>query len=213
MAGIIQRVYDETIRPVLPRKWCVYGDVPARDARLLDFTDHVPNYKQGLKRAIDDTVEAGDTVTVVGGGRGVSSVWLARRGAEVLAYEAAAEMVDIARETVAMQDVADAVTFRHALVGEAVDVYGSAAEADRVPPSELRTHDVLVLDCEGAEVAILEGLSDWPEAVIVETHPGRGAPTAAVRDRLSAGGRDYAVGTYQYEPGRDDKYVLRATVR
>lgn len=208
--GIVQTAYNSTIRDHLPRTWWgVYDGIPARDVRLLDFTHTVDPYKPGLKRAINEYINE-DAVVLVGGGRGISSVWLSRRGASVIAYEASREMIDIARETLEKQGCKDAVEFRHALVGKAVDVYGPYADATTVPPSELQTHDALVMDCEGAEESILRGLEDLPPTLIVETHPERGVPTAATKPLLA--GRGYDITTLDYSPDKPDKDVLVGTL-
>jgi len=207
--SILQRVYDATLRPRLPRKWGLYNGVPARSPRLLDTTDTKPDYKQGLKDAIQDHVSTGDAVDLVGGGRGVSSVWCARQGAAVDAYEAATEMVAVARDTIARQGLSGQAIVHHALVGEAIDVFGSAADAERIHPADIGGCDVLVMDCEGAEASILEGLETWPETVIVETHPELGvAPTDSAAQLSEAG---YAIDSYEYEPGRPEKPVLVGT--
>lgn len=203
----VQTAYDRVLRPRLPRTWCVYGTIPARDNRLLDTTDYKPNYKAGFISAIREHVDDGDRAVLVGGGRGVSSVHLARQTDDVTAFEAGAEMCDIARETLARQRVTDRVDVRHALVGEAVDVFGEMGSPEIIAPADLDTGDVLLMDCEGAEVSILSGLSDRPGTVIVETHPGCGAPTHAVRGRLESMG--YDVSEREYEPGHDgEKRVL-----
>jgi hypothetical protein len=50
--------------------------------------------------------------------------------------------------------------------------------------------DVLVLDCEGTEIEILEEMEIKPRAVIVETHGMNGATEEAVRERLDSAGYD-----------------------
>jgi len=209
--SITQRLYNSTVRRYLPRKLCIYNGVPARGPRLFDHTDTLPEYKAGLKSAIEDHVTDGDKATLVGGGRGVSSVWLARQGATVVAHEAAEEMLDIARETVDHQGLTDSVEVRQSLVGEAIDVYGSAAQATVISPDQLKTGDVLVLDCEGAERSILGGLSDLPPTIVVETHPEFGVPVEETAEVLREMG--YSVESRAYEPGRESKRVLTGEKR
>lgn len=204
---LARQAYNRTLRPHLPRKFGVYAGVTVRWPVLLDLTDRLPEFKSGLVGAIGETVEDGDRVTLVGGGRGVSAVHCVRAGAgRVDAYEAAAEMLEIARETTEIEGCAGSVAFHHALVGEAVDVFGEFAEAAWLDPADLDAGDVLVLDCEGAERSILAGLEARPRAVVVETHPEQGVPTAEIRDLLERAG--YAVDSREYEPDRDLKRVL-----
>jgi hypothetical protein len=94
-------------------------------------------------------------------------------------------MIDEARTTLDVNSCdRSCLTIRHTLVGEDVNVFGDVGDADRMSPSKLSAADVLVLDVEGAELGILDGLGTWPMVVIVETHPALGAPTEAVLDRL-----------------------------
>jgi len=195
----LQTAYNETIRPRLPRKYGVYAGVPVRSEGLLDAEDRYPDYKRGLVDAIHETVTDGDRVVLVGGGRGVSTVHCLRAGAdEVVAFEAAAEMIDTAAATVRAAEIPGRVEFRHALVGEAVEVYGDLDGADVVAPEELPDGDALVMDCEGAEESIFAGARDLPATVIVETHPERGVPTDRTRTLLTDAG--YDVSERQFEP-------------
>lgn len=207
----VQTVYDELLREHLPRTFGIYAGVPARDARLLDATKRKPDYKRGLLKAINEEITDGDKVTLIGGGRGVSSVHIIEAGADhLIAYEAAAEMLAIAQETVEIAGGEDSVTFREALVGPAIEVYGAYDDADRIAPSDFDPNEVLVMDCEGAEVGILENLTTWPETIIVETHPERDTDPKVVRDRLLEQGCE--VRSLPYEPeARSDKVVLVGT--
>lgn len=209
---VVQVAYNETIRPRLPRKYGSYAGVPVRTEALLDTEDRHPDYKRGLIDAIHERVDEGDEVTLVGCGRGVSTVHCLRAGADrVVAYEAAREMIDLASDTVRNEYAEGRVELRHALVGEAVEVYGALDGADVIPPEDLSTGDVLVTDCEGAERSILDGLTDWPSTAIVETHPERGVPTDVARSLLADAG--YEVTARRYEPDQSvpSKRVLVGT--
>jgi len=179
------QVHKRFLREQMPRTWAVYNDVPARDGRLGDPRKHYPDYKHELKHAIEEFVDEGDDVVLVGAGRGVSSVWCARQVAHVAAYEAALEMVDIARQTVSIQGYDDRVTVGHCVVGEPGELFGSLAGASSVLPTRLPPHDVLVMDCEGAEVGIIDGLEEAPAACLVETHPEHGVDVDATAKALA----------------------------
>jgi hypothetical protein len=85
---------------------------------------------------------------------------------------------------------------KHAVVGEAIGVYGAADELATlvVPPSELPECDVLELDCEGAEIMILRNMRLRPRVIAVETHGVNGAPSKLVTEILEQ--LDYAVEDY-----------------
>lgn len=185
--------YNALIRPHIPRKIGVLNGVAVRWPRLLDIDDHTSDWKAGTVGAVQETVSAGDTVVEIGGGFGVCTVWAAREAGrngqgQVITYEAAKNRVDVIRETIGLNEVDDSVTVRHAVVGESVDVFGEMAGASEVPPSDLPEGDVLVMDCEGAELEILKRIredTEWrPRELVVETHGFAGAPTEEVVGNL-----------------------------
>ena len=85
------------------------------------------------------------------------------------------------------------LTVKHAVVGEAIAVYGVPHQLSTVvvPPAELPECDMLELDCEGAEIAILRNVAIRPRVIAVETHGVYGAPTRTVKELLEK--MDYAV--------------------
>jgi len=207
--ALLKRAYNALARPHTPRTIGVYAGVPARSARLLDATKIHPDYKRGLVDAIESEVDDGDTVCLIGFGRGISTVYALRAGADrVVAFEGSREMIQRGRETLQMQGLGKRVEVHHAIVGEAIDVYGSGAGAQIVSPAELPECDVLVLDCEGAELSILGGMTSAPETVIVETHPRKGAPAAAARDVLEP---YESVEAREYPAAEDGSVALVAT--
>lgn len=205
----LRTVYNRTVREHLPRKYRLLAGVAVYDAAMLDVTVDLPQYKAGLMNAIRTGIETGDRVELVGFGRGVSTVHCLRAGADtVVAYEAAEEMIELGTHTLEANLAGDGrVIVRHALVGDGVDVYGDAADAEAVSPETLCDADVLVLDCEGAEVSILEGLGTYPDTIICEAHPDHGATTERLRSLLEP---RYDVTTYAYHPERTEKDVLLA---
>lgn len=205
---MIQQLYNDLLRPHLPRTWGVYHGVAARDVRLLDLNTNFPDYKVGLLSAIEEHAP-GRSIELVGLGRGVSTVTALRAGAtHVTAYEAADRMITIATETLeANRCNFNDVTIRHALVGDAHNVYGSMDGANVVSPTDLGDADCLVLDCEGAERGILKEMDGRPEIVIVESHPFDDAPTTIVQSLLKDLG--YQVSIRMYEPDAPNhKHVL-----
>lgn len=198
----LKRGYNRVVRPNLPRKLGLYNGYVARAPRLFDVVDHVPDYKTELLRAVRTTVERGDDVVVVGGGKGIASVVAAEAaGADgtVTTYEGGDEWRDVVEETLLLNGVDGRV--EHAVVGTAVDVRGAASERV-VAPADLPAHDVLVLDCDGAEVAVLEGFAaddaPRPRQVVVETHGQYGTPGRRVNETLVRLG--YAIDSVYYKP-------------
>lgn len=210
MIDVLQRYYD-SVRPHLPRRQGTYRGYVARDDRLLDLTTSRPDYKEGVATAIEEYAPGRD-VTIVGFGRGITAMIALEAGARsVTAYEAAADMIDVGLESFRLNGVSTAgLTVRHAVVGDAVEVFGSAAGAETIPPAEFDPGEVLVLDCEGAEISIVDALTTLPDRMIVETHPGNGADPETVGDSMRAHG--FEVEARRYEPGVTRKQVLIGTL-
>lgn len=199
----VQLLYNRTVRQHLPTKYRLCAGVAVEDIPLFDATANMPEYKHGVLTGIRDAVDAGDTVCIVGGGYGISTIHTARCGAgQVIAYEAAPEMMEVFGKTLRENYYSEcSVNLRHGLVGPDVHVYGDASGAPRVHPTELPECDLLVLDCEGAELEILRGMDEYPRRMVIETHDERGAPAEDVRAVLEDAG--LGVEEREYEPSRD----------
>lgn len=214
--GIIHNLYNRFIRPYLPHKISVHNGVAVKDkVKLFDFTDIHPDYESALVSAIRTQVEEGDSVIVVGGGLGVSTVAAVeatRREGVVETYEGSVEQYDIVNNTVSLNGVDDYANVNHAIVGSFLDhsaeTYGKSGNAEVVNPSSLAESDVLVLDCEGAELEILSNISHNPETVIVETHGFLDSTEQEARNVLSE--RGYNVINRGVELESKGVYVLTA---
>ncbi|WP_302081592.1 hypothetical protein [Salinibaculum rarum] len=188
-------LYNQSIRPRLPRKQTTYNGIPVRAARWFDsivpwtMSPERPHYESGLIDALRRYVTTGETVVIVGGGWGVSAVVAAKLVGEngsVIVFEGGATKVEHVRETARLNNVADRITVHHAIVGDKISLNARGGSPRQLPASELPSCDVLELDCEGAEISILEDLSVRPAVINVETHGFLGAPATDVADRLEA---------------------------
>ena len=101
----------------------------------------------------------------------------------------------------------DRVTLYHAVIGEAINVFGESVGAPKCGPDVLGAGDVLVLDCEGAEAGILRGLESEYQAIIVEDHPNQGTKAERLGQHLPS----YETQIREYQPDNDEKSVLVAT--
>lgn len=214
MTRYIRRAYNSIIRPHTPRKIAVFNGVAVRGVRLFDATDSFPDYEGALVAGIRNRVGSGDDVAVVGGGRGVSSVAAAHKtGSQgsVTAYEGSAKRKKLATETVQLNKVNEIVEVKHAIVGEAIDLAHAPGEGETVATEELPTCDVLVLDCEGAEIGILKSLDQRPRVIIVETHAFLDSREEEVRKVLDELG--YEVLNRGVEAQEMGVYVLTAVER
>lgn len=219
--AILEHAYAP-VREQLPRQAKSYNGVELRAARLGDGlvpwrTGH-PNpeeYEYALLAGIRNYVSQGDDVVVVGGGWGVSTVVAASRAGingTVTVYEGAAEWVDRIRETLSMNNVPANVDVVHAVVGESVQLRGTAAGSKQVVASELPECDILILDCEGAELTILDQLTRQPDHIVVESHGFLGTPSEEIRAKLDYLGYDI-VSNDLAEKGSLADYCDRADIR
>ena len=189
---MLRQRYNELVRGHLPKKIGVKNGIPVREPRLLDIQDTFPDYKRPLVSQIREYIHDSETVVIVGGGQGVSTVSAANKvgpGGEVISFEPATKYFDICRETCRLANVEGIVDVRREIVGEGIEIFGSARDAKNRSPDELPVHDVLVLDCEGAERGIIQTLKPLPRRIIVETHSKNGSPPDIIRD--TAGKRGY----------------------
>lgn len=191
---ISEHVHRTLIRPHLPQRRATYNGVVTKGARVCDRfcpweSVDKPTYESAIVGALRDRVRAGDRVVVVGGGWGVSGVVAAVEAGQtgqVTVYEGSAEGVENVNDTAALNDVADRVDVKHAVVGAAVSLLGEGNVGTVVSSDELPDCDVLVLDCEGAELDILEELTVRPRLLIVESHRFLDSPPNLVRHRIEA---------------------------
>lgn len=190
----IRWIYNQFVRLHTPKKISAYNGIAVRNVHLFDTTDAFPNYEGPLISAIRAKVKPGDSVVVVGGGRGVSSVVAAHqtgRSGSVITYEGGTDRASLARETVALNKVSDIVEVNHAVVGEAIVLADAPGDADIVTPEDLPECDVLVLDCEGVEKEILQTNRINSRVVIVETHAFLNSPPSKIRKILE--NRDFTI--------------------
>lgn len=205
---MIRTIYNRLIRERLPRKRKVLNGVVTRKARLLDLTTVNNGYEGPLIRYIRESVRADDTCLIIGGGWGVSAVAAARIGAEVIVYEGSLDQLTHVQDTLRLNGVQERVDLRKGLVSGEGEFYGERG-AESVEPDNLPDADVLVMDCEGAELGIIRGLEIRPRTIIVESHGHFGAPTRAVTGALEEQG--YDVLQIEAESEETDVMVILAT--
>jgi hypothetical protein len=202
-------LYRRTIRKLLPTIAEVkYSGIPISrerkfgDASLPDFLiphhplEDIADYEQTLISALRSQLRLGDRVTIVGGGEGVTAVVAAKAVGEtgsVVCFEGNSWNVRKIKATAARNKMSRRLSVEHAVVGEAIGVYGVPEQFSThvVSAAELSECDILELDCEGAEVVILRNMTIRPRVIAVETHGVYGAPTRMVKDLLEK--LDYAV--------------------
>lgn len=143
-----------------------------------DTPEHRP-FEGALASVHREFTGADDRVVIVGGGHGITTAVAANAGADVTVFEPDPERREAIRRTLRLNDLdPGAVTLRETAVGELNRLEAEQKGLDPegtpvVAPADLPPCDVLELDCEGAERAILEGLTPGsaPRILAVEIHP------------------------------------------
>ena len=138
------------------------------------ITPSLKYYKSINSEMIHKYSTEGDSIVIVGGGHGVTSVAAAKSvGAEgcVDIFEGSRDRVKTIKDTLCLNDVVSKYTVHHEVVGTRSKVVGSINGADTVHPKTLPKSDLIEIDCEGAELDILKNIVHEPKYIIAETHP------------------------------------------
>ncbi len=143
-----------------------------------------------------------DRCVVVGGGRGVSGVVAANSTGptgQVWVYEGSRDQAKLVQETLELAQVSKWTNVNHAVVSKSMNIYGDPGSANTVSADELPECDALILDCEGAEIDIINDLSQKPNTIIVETHGIFDSPESDVRIALKNAGYNVVDKKTEYE--------------
>jgi hypothetical protein len=178
------------------------------------FIADLPEYESGLVGALREHVRPGDRVVVVGGGAGVTAAVAALQAGDagrVICFEGAREEVEQVRRTAERNRLDGRLTVHHAVVARSIAVYGTEPDRPALPPTDLPDCDLLELDCEGAEIDILQELIITPHTILVETHGDYGAPTSLVSSLLES--RGYRVSERGVAESRFREYCERHDIR
>lgn len=209
-------VYNRYLRHRLPSQTVAFNGVHVPANHWFDsvapfannFPDR-PTYEAVLIQSLTKHANPGEKVVIVGGGWGVSAVTAAKQvgeTGEVVVYEGSQEYMEYVEQTIRINDVTDIVSVRNRVVSHAVALRGDEGEAPQLAPEALPDCDVLELDCEGAELEILQSLDVTPRIIIVETHAVYNSPETAVRYELEDLG--YEVINRGIEDEENGVYVL-----
>lgn len=194
------------------------GGVECFAGSVLDLSlGNVDDYEAEMQAALRRHVKPGDRVRIVGGGYGVTAVVALGLGAETVeVVEATREGVNCCRRTIQYNTQIEgqpAISARrwsveHGVVGELVDPWGTDIGSTR-SVEWCRDADVLEVDCEGGEGALLDELDQdgpLPRVLLVESHGELGSPTTRVREQVESLG--YTVVSSEYEEEAEDVAVL-----
>jgi len=172
------------------RKIAIFNGVAVRGASLYSKVDIFPEHEAQLISAIRNYVKNGEKALVIGGGSGASTVVVAHQVGDtgsVISYEGNKNSFSRVKETINLNKVDDRVEVHHIIVEKPVYLIGEIGNPKILPAKDFPDCDALVMDCEGAELPILQNMQIKPRLIIVETHPSLNAPkeeTMKLLDKL-----------------------------
>jgi hypothetical protein len=189
--NLIRGIYNQFIRPNTRKKISVNNGIAVGNIHLYDFTEEYPEHKKEFINPLCDNINEGDTVIQVGSGVGTSTLAAAEEAGssgKVITYEASENRVNVSKDTIRLNNKTwrdrSEINIEHALIGDAVKVPDNLGNPKTIAPEELPECDILGLDCEGAEVGILEGITIRPDKIVVESHGWLGGETKTVKNLL-----------------------------
>ena len=174
------------------RKIAMFNGIAVRGASLYSKTDLFPEHEAELISAIRNYVESGENALVVGGGTGASTVAVAHQvgiKGTVITYEGNKNSVDVVNDTINLNKVNNRVSVKHVIVEKPIHLMGFVGDAPLFA-KDFPECDALVMDCEGAELLILQNLIIRPRLIIVETHPMFDSPEEKIIELLKNLGYD-----------------------
>lgn len=209
LVTVIRYLYTSYIRMLLPKinaevtKQGIVVDhinyVPVLDDVLNVLNDtQDPQYEHNYISCMKPIISPGMDVVVIGGGWGVSAVIAGHKvGTEgsVTVYEASKSEVKKTEQTIKLNEQSRQTQVIHAVVGDPIKLRGSqdTRDAQVCPLEDLPKHDVLLVDCDGCEISILDNLSklrQLPSKIVVEHH-GIGGEIEYDPDSVKADIRSY----------------------
>lgn len=217
--SLLRKVYNKTIREYLPYKLGILNGVAVKHKfKILDLSSSSDKYELGLCKSIRNYVCSADTVVIVGGGLGVSSIVAANnvgKDGVIHTFEASNAQYSKINTTISLNKADDRVNLNHSYVSKVNKTsekkYGSSEDAKFVPAKDLPKCDVLELDCEGAEINILENMTICPDVFIVETHGYMGSKKSDVKKILDK--LEYNIIEEDVENENKGIYILTAKIK
>lgn len=172
--GVSVELDRKALDEFVPLKW-----------RPIDSRD-IPTYESALVAGLRENVRPGDRVVIVGGGWGVTTVVAARAAGKrgwITTYEELSQSVERMHWTIERARCNDIVQIIHSHVEGRLPDF-TPTETVATKPEDLPDCDILELDCEGAELGILERMKIRPRVILVESHGVNGSSSREVRDVL-----------------------------
>lgn len=191
----VQFVFNQKIAPNTPQMYQICNGIIIKYNRLGEIISSEydtggfrrPLYEEALRNGAEQVIQPGDSVTILGGGAGVVTVYASRyagSNGNLQVFEASTEMIEVLQETINRNRSCAPIQIHHAIVGELYEAWGQVGERNHVSITDFPASDIYIIDIEGAELNVIKDLPDC-RAVVVESHGALGSPTNQVINNLS----------------------------
>lgn len=178
---LVGDIYVKSIRKMLPTEKQTYDFKSSSYVSVKKFDQYTPKkfkpYDNDKKRVYrhfhQNITKNGDEVIIIGGGYGISAYYASQavgKSGNVILYEASDSQVEILNKMLDDRGIGDICSITHGLVGKDFNVYGEDKNYQVISVGDLPNCDVLELDCEGAELKIIDDLEILPREIICEVH-------------------------------------------
>jgi len=177
---VLGKTYRTTLRRLMPEVGHFnFNGVAVPGRRLFDgltpnkwwyYPGAMSNYEYTEVEAINQYVGESDDVVVVGGGFGVTAVHAANNtSGTVTVVEADLDRYQNLTRTFEANDVSEQIQSLFGYLGDLhIDLDDS--NIPMIAYQDIPKADVWDMDCEGAEIEILQNLPYNPSTILVETH-------------------------------------------
>jgi hypothetical protein len=195
---VCRHIYLNYLRKFMPVRWGEYGGVRAPTVRLfedvLDLKElNKSSYEPGMVSAFEEYAKPGETLTILGGGVGVTAVKAASKldPNKITIYEGSEEYYNRIKRTLEFHDFED-IEVINAIVETGENLFGEEGASRQISAKDLSECDILEIDVEGNEIPILQSLEIKPRIILVESHGMFGSPTEEVKKTLESIGYEIA---------------------
>jgi len=177
---VLAKIYRTTLRRLMPQvgHFNINGvAVPGR--RLFDgltpsdwwcFPGNMSDYEHTEVEGVKQYVGGNNDVVVIGGGFGVTAVHAANNtSGEITVIEASKQRFQNLSKTFEANGVSDQI---QSLFGYLGDLHIDLDDSDipMIAYQDVPKADIWDMDCEGAEIEILQNLPYNPSTILIETH-------------------------------------------
>lgn len=178
---IVHPIYNQFIRPYLPRKYASLNNVETKAVRMFDRTREIPDYDEPICSMIRSHISKEMSVVILGEKWGVKTVHVARQIGEkgsISIFDGDSEHLELTKDAAEKNGIECSIDYNHTIVGTPMrtsvhkwaGVRGGKTSANSVPVEALPECDALIINATGAELGLISELELVPEILIAKMY-------------------------------------------